>query len=699
MSNSERTRGHYATYVALAALLAAALALRTYNLDWDRGHYFHPDERQILMVAEGLSWPRDPALLLSPTSPLNPHFFAYGSFPIYLLRGFTALAQRGGWGWAVANRATLLGRLISALFDTFTVLATYLLGRKAFDRRTGLLAALLITFGVLHIQLSHFYTVDTLVTPLILLAVSKAVDVARRGQRRDGIWLGLLLGMALATKVSVLPLLVVALVAWLIFAWPGGINHSRAQNAGWSADSEDTENSVSSFAPLPEGARGDPVGARNQVSNRRNLVSAHIHRIDAENTENSMTPLIKGGRGDQLRAVVRDLRSALSRVGRNLLLTFVVAALCFLLLEPYALIDASSFVKAIAQEMAMGQGIYDFPYTRQYAGTWSYVYQIWQILLFALGVPLGLLGLGGLLGLCRRVWRRPWREGLVLLTWPVLYGLMQGGTYAKFIRYMLPLLPFLCLAGVAMWLWVWDSRVRSGRASAPSMRSPLFKWLWLALLVVVICSTVFYAIAFLNVYRQPHPWLQATAWLCENVPARSTILTEYWDDPLPIGGSAETGGCTKRYNLMIMDFHTLDTGYRLEELLDALEASDYIVISSQRLYGALPRSPEFFPMAIHYYQALFAERLGFQLVAAPAVYPQWAGITLLDNPRAGLSLPTPPLLAASRPSGLVLDLGRADESFTVYDHPQPLIFRRVERLPREELEPLLALRDGEKSWK
>jgi hypothetical protein len=228
------------------------------------------------------------------------------------------------------------------------------------------------------------------------------------------------------------------------------------------------------------------------------------------------------------------------------------------------------------------------------------------------------------------------------------------------------------------------------RLSKPWLR--IFRWFWLALVLVVIAATVFYAVAFLNVYRQPHPWLQATAWICEHVPAGSTILVEYWDDPLPLGGAAALGGCPLPYTFVTMDFHTLDTGDRRQELLDAIQSSDYIVLSSQRLYGALLRSPQFFPLAMRYYQQLFAGHLGFRLVAAPAVYPQWAGVTLLDNPRAGLPLPTPPLLAASRPDGWVIDLGQADESFTVYDHPQPLIFARVERLSREELEALIKLK-------
>jgi hypothetical protein len=114
------------------------------------------------------------------------------------------------------------------------------------------------------------------------------------------------------------------------------------------------------------------------------------------------------------------------------------------------------------------------------------------------------------------------------------------------------------------------------------------------------------------------------------------------------------------------------------------------VLSSQRLYAPVSRLMERYPISSRYYRELFAERLGFQLVAAPAVYPQLWGITLLDNPRARLPLPTPPLLAASRPAGLVVDLGQADESFTVYDHPQPLVFVKVLRLSRQQLQKLLS---------
>jgi hypothetical protein len=625
----------------VAALAVVAFLLRVYGLNWDRGLFFHPDERQILMVASRLSWPRSLREFFSSSSPLNPHFFAYGSLPLYLLRGLSALL--GAWrsGWAEMHRFYLLGRLLSAFFDTVTVLATWALARKLYGQRVAALSAAFVSLSVLHIQMAHFYTSDPLLTCLILLAVNKAVDVAAHGTRRDGVWLGILLGMALATKVSVLPLIAVVAVAWLASSWPQSAREGPAQDASRNP-----------------GVRRDARAVATRVA-------------------------------AGVRQLLQKLRIVWRNVGASLILTYLLAALCFALLQPYALLDAYSFVAGIGQEVAMAQGWYDFPYTRQYAGTQPFGYQVRQLLLFGMGPPLGMLCIAGFLCWVWRVWWRPQRVPVVVLTWPVLYVLMQAWTYAKFMRYLLPLSPFLCLAGAALWVQAWDKAHRMDSARAGPLRS----WRELGrgvarpvlglLLVAVLGYTAFYALSFLNVYRQPHTWIQGSDWLCSHAPAGSTILTEYWDDPLPAQGA--NSECSARIVTLTVDFHTLDSDERLEELLSGLQQSDYIVLSSQRLYAPLSRQPWFFPLASRYYRALFAERLGFRLVAAPAVYPHLAGVTFLDNPRAELALPTPPLLAAARPPGWVLDLGQADESFTVYDHPQPLIFAKTQALAREEL--------------
>src|SRR5436189_5461818 len=46
-----------------------------YNLNWGAPFYFHPDERNIAISVSQLEFPQQ----------MNPHFFAYGSLPIYII--------------------------------------------------------------------------------------------------------------------------------------------------------------------------------------------------------------------------------------------------------------------------------------------------------------------------------------------------------------------------------------------------------------------------------------------------------------------------------------------------------------------------------------------------------------------------------------------------------------------------------------
>jgi hypothetical protein len=139
-------RSQWPARIALLLILALALFLRFYGLEWDRGFLFHPDERQLLVVTDSLSfpWPPDWPLLLSPQSPWNPKFFAYGSLPIYLLRVCASLAGLYHPDLASIQSIHLVGRALSAFFDVGTVLLIYHLGRKLHNRLTGLLAAALV---------------------------------------------------------------------------------------------------------------------------------------------------------------------------------------------------------------------------------------------------------------------------------------------------------------------------------------------------------------------------------------------------------------------------------------------------------------------------------------------------------------------------------------------------------------------------
>src|SRR5689334_1395965 len=216
--------------LVLLGLGLLGLLLRLYGLNWDQGNSFHPDERQILFHVAALSWPHSFAQFLNPElSPLNPRFFAYGSFPMYLLAfvGTIFLPSHAINAPDSFFPLTLIGRVISAIFDTGTVILTgwlgLLLSRDTTpSRRYGWwmawLAAALVAFTPFQLQLSHFYAVDTMLlffVVLTLLACVALVDTEK--PVRWLIVIGIAYGLALATKFSAAPLAVPIVVALLLY--------------------------------------------------------------------------------------------------------------------------------------------------------------------------------------------------------------------------------------------------------------------------------------------------------------------------------------------------------------------------------------------------------------------------------------------------------------------------------------------------
>lgn len=195
--------------VWLVALLVFAAGVRLVGLDFDDRHFFHPDERRIAFAIEELSF--------RPLQ-LNPHFFAYGSFPLYVVRSVSSalsLIDQSAGGY---DGVMMTGRAVSGVVGTLTVLLLVVLGARLYNPSVGLLAGFLLAASVLHIQNSHYGTTDVFLTFLVTLALYFLVGAVRRGWTRDYIFAGLAIGFAVATKFSSLPLLaplgVVCLIRW-----------------------------------------------------------------------------------------------------------------------------------------------------------------------------------------------------------------------------------------------------------------------------------------------------------------------------------------------------------------------------------------------------------------------------------------------------------------------------------------------------
>jgi len=608
-------------YVILSVLLFVAACFRFYGLAWDGGYLFHPDERKILLVASELRLPANALEFFSTESPLNPKFFAYGSFPIYLLRLLSVFAPTPAlsvpWREDFVGMV-FVGRALSALFDLGTIALTFFLARRLYDATTGLIAAACLALTVLHIQLAHFYTVDTLLTMLVVATMYFAARFAQTRARREAFAMGVAFGLAMATKISAAPLVVPIVV---VVAMTGDRRPATVALV---------------------------TGHRSSVGCAR----ATWHRI-------------------------WHVRAILARILTIALVTFIVT-------QPYALLDPIRYFGQVGTESLVARGWLDYPYTRQYADTLPYVYPIVQSSVWGMGLPLGIFAWLGSARFMWRWWRtREWCDGFIL-SWALVYFLIVGGQYAKHLRYLLPLLPFLFVMAARGWLLVSGLRFHVSRFTFYALRITHYA-LRIAYCVILVVAFV-YAVAFVSLYSREHPWLTISRWMYANIPARATIAVEHWDDVLPVpmrfGDAARAPG---DYTLLTLPMYDADDTTKLETIVNVLHDADYIVLATQRLAAPITRLAARYPLSSRYYRALFDGQLGFELVASAANPIAFNGIVIVDDRFDGLA---PPLFTPS--DALVWNWGYADESFTVYDHPMPLVFKKTRALSREELRARLS---------
>ena len=319
-------------------------------------------------------------------------------------------------------------------------------------------------------------------------------------------------------------------------------------------------------------------------------------------------------------------RKALSVAGR-LAAVGAVALVVFVLTNPFAVIELQAYVRQILAQNAMVSGLMDAPYTRQYLGTLPYFYFVQQLGQWGLGWPLGIVAWGGLIWAVVVAARRRASPALVvMLAWALPYFAFTGAFHTKFLRYMAPLLPFLAVfgAGAAMagYRWLAARWGQRGRVA------------WSVLAVVVAAATLGWTPVFTGVYRQEHPWIAASRWIYANIPEGKKLLTEHWDDSLPLTLDELPGKPPSRsYQRSELPMWDPDTPEKLDALVGELSTADYIVLASNRLSAPIGRLRSRYPMSSQYYRMLFAGDLGYRPVAEFTAYPQFGGRIIRDDQR------------------------------------------------------------------
>ena len=167
--------------ILLAAILVLALALRLKGIAYGLPYSFvNSDETMVV-----------PKAFHAAQGHLNPQFFFYPSLYFYLTGALYLLATPVWWllGHGDFLRQTsfvvdqgpyfLLGRLLSVAMGTASVYLVYRLGRDAFGRPAGLIAALLLAAAPLAVAYSHMAVTDMTAVTFSLLALVLLLRAAR----------------------------------------------------------------------------------------------------------------------------------------------------------------------------------------------------------------------------------------------------------------------------------------------------------------------------------------------------------------------------------------------------------------------------------------------------------------------------------------------------------------------------------------
>ena len=223
------TRRHHAV---LALILSAGLLLNTYGLTFGLPHRWIVDET----VAEALRVGAERSLVWGDIT--QTHFHTYlmtGVLAPYALYAqatrpdFEEIRRAAAVSWNelarvapdFATRVTLIGRFFSALIGVATVFVVYLLGRRLFGVRAGLMAAAFLALSQGVVGSNHLARSEPLVSffgALVLYLLVRALEPCA-AQRRMFLTASFFAGLAFATKYNGLILVGSVGLTWLMLAW------------------------------------------------------------------------------------------------------------------------------------------------------------------------------------------------------------------------------------------------------------------------------------------------------------------------------------------------------------------------------------------------------------------------------------------------------------------------------------------------
>jgi hypothetical protein len=315
---------------------------------------------------------------------------------------------------------------------------------------------------------------------------------------------------------------------------------------------------------------------------------------------------------------------------------FVSTYLALRFADPYYFADANilnpkpnpTFIGSMKQLEAYVGKDTTFPPSIQWLNKQPVLYSLQNLAIFGTGPIYFFFICAGIFYLIKKHRKA---ELLIFLLWTLGYFLYQSTQFVKVMRYFIIIYPYLAIfAGLGLYY----------------ITKPVHKSLQIVILVLLLV----WPLSFLSIYTRPVTRVTASRWIYHNIPAGSVLLNEHWDDPLPL----LLPSMTRNYTGNMLPVFDPDTPEKWNTINTYLESGDYLILSSNRGWGSMPTVPDKYPGMTKFYEDLFAGNLAYKKIAEFTSYPSLGYL------------------------GIPLDFPDdwADESFTVYDHPKVMIFKR-----------------------
>jgi YYY domain-containing protein len=492
-----------AALVSLVLVFGVAAAVRLYKIDWDEGNHLHPDERYLTMVVSAIRFPGEMQPLdaggdggesrywdtaNSPLNPTNQGYagYVYGTLPLFATRALGLWMDRACPSVDAPTPAPL-PHLLHRMLSEDPCLPGHYAG-----------------YGGAHLVGRGLSTMADLATLVGLAVLGWLLYDTRTAIFAAALYAFTVLPIQHA-HFFVVDSFATVLVVWTLCFCVASIRTRRL------------------WLLLPAGlVTGLAVASKISVWPLALIVAlAGFYRPDERN----------GAPGYRWRL---DGPSLLA-----LSLSGLLAAAAFRVGQPYAFTGPRFFniriepqwLKTMQDTSELMRGLRDVPFGHQWANRSPIVFPLRNMIVWGMGIPLGLaawIGWGamGWQMLRRRAWRYliPW-------AWSTLFFLYQATQWVKSMRYLLPVYPVFVL--FAAWLVVqaldraWRSLRPGGETRASTSWWPRTAGVMggIAALIVLL-GTVVWGLAFLSIYRRPVTRIEASRWIYDNVPTVATLQTD-----------------------------------------------------------------------------------------------------------------------------------------------------------------------------